>query len=487
MLTVYGVTLILPKPKDGASEIAARETVGRLIEPWLERTWPESRRTNTTQVTARGSVTEKVFRLDVSEQHPTDDARQVTLVSLFNNLRGDVIIDIRREVRPTGPLILPRTRSERPTMALTSLVADITKEFRIRDAQQLVSGNPIRATSSNEGAAIAALIEAPSRRLPLVVECTSMKGVGAVTTGDTARVLTGIAHVCHLATAESERGFNDYYGNRKASSSWVLVAWPRAARGITTTEYPQRDDERLVDELIAAAVGALPLLPRPTARPQSTPNIPIQQVVANTTSPEVGDLRRKNQDLEQQLSEVRDENDSLIENLTTTEHLSAKMAEDRDRYRDQLTALLTLRDDAKQWNNTAQVVLMAKQSFAMLDFHPEVESRLGKAQYPPATNQRIFGSLLELNNLAARLRRGDIEPHLFNTYCAEKFNFAPSVSDNAINKFGQDYTIMWNGAPVQLGPHIRCNEARIYFYMDAKQRRIVIGHVGEHLRDKSTN
>lgn len=487
MLTVYGVTLILPKPKDVATETAARETVGRLIESWLERTWPESKRTNTTQVTARGSVTEKVFRMEVSEQHPTDDARQVTLVSLFNNLRGDVIIDIRREVRPTGPLILPRTRSERPPVALTSLVADITKEFRIRDAQQLVSGNPIRATSSNDGAAIAALIEAPSRRLPLVVECTSTKGLGVMTTSDTARVLTGIAHVCHLATAEAEQGFNDYYGNRKASSSWVLVAWPRATRGITTTEYPQRDDERLVDELIAAAVGALPLLPRPTARPQTTPNIPIQQVVANTTSPEVGDLRRKNQDLEQQLSEVRDENDSLIENLTTTEHLSAKMAEDRDRYRDQLTALLTLRDDAKQWNNTAQVVLMAKQSFTMLDFHPDVESRLGKVQYPPATNQRIFGSLLELNNLAARLRRGDIEPNLFNTYCTEKFNFAPSVSDNAINKFGQDYTMVWNGIPVQLGPHIRCNEARIYFYMDVKQRRIVIGHVGEHLRDKSTN
>jgi hypothetical protein len=37
---------------------------------------------------------------------------------------------------------------------------------------------------------------------------------------------------------------------------------------------------------------------------------------------------------------------------------------------------------------------------------------------------------------------------------------------------------------VQLGPHIRCNEARIYFYLDVKQRRVVIGHVGEHLRDK---
>jgi len=52
---------------------------------------------------------------------------------------------------------------------------------------------------------------------------------------------------------------------------------------------------------------------------------------------------------------------------------------------------------------------------------------------------------------------------------------------------GSDYTIEWNGKPVQLGPHIRCNEARIYFYLDQQQRRVVVGHVGEHLRDKSTS
>lgn len=488
MLTVYGATLTLPKAKDAAGEITQRELVGRLIEPWLERTWPESTRTNTTQVTARSSVTDKVFRLDISEQHPTDDARQVTLVSMFNGPRGELFVDIRREVRPTGLLILPRSPSERPPLALTSLVSAIAGEFRIRDAQQTISEHLVRASSITDGAALAALIgQAPSRRLPVVVECTSTKGQNAMTSNETARALIGIAHVCHLATLDAERGFNDLFGTRQASSSWVVVAWPRAGRGITTTEYAQRDDERLVSDLIAAAVGALLPLPRPTSRSQSASTVPIQQVVANTTSPEVGDLRRKNQELEQLLVEVRDENDSLIENLTVSTHQTAKIVEDRDRYLDQLTQVLSLQADASQWNRTSDVVQRARGSFASLDFHPDVDQRLGGTQFTAATNQRIFKSLLELNNLAARLRRGDIEPNLFNTYCAENFNFAPSVSDNAINKFGQDYTIIWKGLPVQLGPHIRCNEARIYFYVDAVDRRVVIGHVGSHLRDKSTN
>lgn len=486
MLTVYGVTLIAPKARDQSEELRMRESIGRLIEPWLEETWPHAKRTNTTQVQTYNSVTDRVFRCEVSEQHPSDDARQVTLVSVFPTRRGELCIDLRREVRPTGPLILPRTRSERPGASLTDLIARVARELRIRDANQLVSGSPVRLATYDEGAAAAALIDAPSRRLPVVIECTSTKGANAVTTPDTARVLTGIAHVYHLTTPEAEKGFNDHYGTRTASSSWVLVAWPKSGRSTALSEYHQKDDERLVDELIAAAVGALPMLPRPTTRPQSTPVVPIQQVVANTSSPEVGDLRRKNHELEQRLTELQADFDDLYENLTTTEHLSAKMAEDRDRYRDQLTNFLLLRDDTRQWNNTAHVLNLAKGSFTMLDFHPGVDARLGNLQFPPATNQRIFSSLLELNNLAARLRRGDIEPHLFNTYCSEKFNFAPSVGDNAINKFGDDYTIVWKGAPVQLGPHIRCNEARIYFYLDATDRRIVIGHIGGHLRDKST-
>ena len=485
MLTVYGVTLIVPKQRDAATELALRESVGQLISTWLAATWPESKRTNTTQVNARSSVTDKVFRIDVSEQHVSGDARQVTLVSMFNSPRGDLCVDVRREVRPTGPLILPRTRTERPSEALTSLVSELARELRVRDAQQVVSSHLSRATTADEGAAIGALVDAPSRRLPLVIECTSTKGANAVTSTDTARLLTGIAHVHQLTSAEAERGFNDYYGSRKASSSWVLVAWPRTPRGVALTEFPQTDDARLVDDLIAAAVGALPMLPRPTSRTQGTSQVPIQQVVANTSSPEVGEIRRKNQELEQRVNELQSDYDELYENLTTTEHLSAKMAEDRDRYQNQLTSLLTLRDDVTQWNSTSQVLQLATKSFTMLYFQPDLAARLGKTQFSPAINRRIFESLLELNNLAARLRRGDIEPHLFNTYCAEKFNFAPSVSDNAINKFGSDYTIDWNGTQVKLGPHIRCNEARIYFYVATDSRQVVIGHVGEHLRDKT--
>jgi len=486
MHTVYGVTLIAPKPADAARETQMREAVGALILPWLEATWPEPSRTNTVQVNARSAVTDKVFRVDVSEQHRDGEARQVTSISMYNTQRGDLCIDIRREVRPTGTAVLPRERTELPPKALTTLVADIVRELRVRDAHNAVSPSISKATSELDGQAVAALIDAPSRRLPVIVESTVNKA--RIATGsETARVLTGAAHVYHLTTAEAERGFNQVSGQRKASNSWVIVAWPGLGKAARLDAYPQQDDERLVHDVLAAAIGALPVQPRPTTRPTTLSNVPIQQMVANTSSPEVGELRRKNQELEQRVNNLQDDYDALHDNLTTTEHLTAKMAEDRDRYRDQLTALLTLRDDAKQWNNTAQVVAMAKQSFSMLDFHPDVDSRLGKTSFSPATNQRLFGSLLELNNLAARLRRGDIEPHLFNTYCTEKFNFAPSVGDNAINKFGSDYTIEWNGKPVQLGPHIRCNEARIYFYLDQQQRRVVVGHVGEHLRDKSTS
>ena len=487
MLTVYGVTLIASRATDERHDRAARESIGRLIEPWLERAWPHAKRVNTTQVTMLNAVTDRVFRCEVSEQHPTDDARQVTIVSIFNARRGELCVDVRREVRPTGPLILPRTRSERPSHILTELVRDIAAELRVCDANQFVSGNPSRMSTAVEGAGVAAFIDAPSRRLPVVIDCTATKGSTAPTTNNTAHVLTGIAHVCQLTTTAAEQGFNDYYGRRRASSSWVLVAWPRIGNKAQTTEYAQTDDERLVSDLIAAAVGALPLLPRPTTRPQSTPAVAIQQVVANTSSPEVGDLRRKNQELEQRVNELQADYDSLYENLTTTEHLSAKTVEERDRYRDQLAAVLTLRDDPTQWNSTAQVLNQARRLFSALEFHAGLDDRLGGTQFTTTTNRRIFDSLLELNNLAARLRRGDIEPHLFNTYCLEKFNFAPSVSENAAQKYGADYTIVRNGVPMLLGPHIRCSDARIYFLVDSTQRRVVVGHVGRHLRDQSTH
>lgn len=485
MLTVYGVTLITPKARDEDGERAARETVGRLVESWLEESWPHATRTNSTQVQILGGVTDKVFRCEISEQHPTDDARQVTMVSMFNARRGELCVDVRREVRPVGPLILPRTGSVRPAPTLTNLVGAVARELRARDASEMIAGTPNRASTWNDGAAAAAFIGAPSRRMPVVVECTRDKGTNAATTTDTARALTGIAHLVHLTTTDAEQGFNDHYGTRKAGTSWVLVAWP-GGRPAVLGEYHQRDDDRLVGDLVAASVGALPMLPRPSTRAQSTPAVPIRQVVANSSSPEVGDLRRKNQELEQQVRELQADYDDLHENLTLTDHLNARIVEERDRYLNQLTEFLALRDDTTQWSRTTDVVQRARNLFTNLDFHPDIDRRLGGTQFPPATNQRIFASLLELNNLAARLRRGDIEPHLFNTYCSEKFNFAPSVGDNAVNKFGDDYTVVWKGKPVQLGPHIRCNEARIYFYLDAGDRRVVVGHVGGHLRDKST-
>jgi hypothetical protein len=486
MLTVYGVTLITGRLTEELHERDTRESVGYLLEPWLERAWPHAERTNTTQVTWVNSVTDKVFRCEISERHPSSDGRQATIVSMLTTRRGELCVDIRRELHPIGLAILPRTPYERPSQALTDIVCDVAIELRLRDANQLVSGSLIRVSSAEEGAGVAAFVEAPSRRLPIVIDCTPSKGGSPRTTSETARALTGIAHVYQLSTAAAENGFNQQFGRRGASSSWVLVAWPKVGSNAQTAEYTQTDDERLVADLIAAAVGALPILPRPTTRSQSTPVAAVQHVVTNTLSPEVGKLQREKQELEQQISELKAENEDLRYNLTTTDHLSAQAVEERNRCRDQLTAVLTLRDDPTQWNNTSHVLSLARQSFTVLEFHPGLDVRLGSTQFSLATNRRIYDSLLELNNLAARLGRGDIEVHLFNTYCNDRFNFAPSIGENASQKFGSEYTIMRNGKAFMLGPHIRCNDARIYFFVDTDEQRVVVGHVGRHLRDQST-
>jgi hypothetical protein len=327
------------------------------------------------------------------------------------------------------------------------------------------------------------VLEAHSRRLPVVIECTSSRSGPAVIDTATATALAGVAHVAYLDTAAAEAGFQQFHGGRLVSGTWTTVVWPRGTEPLL---YHARDPEPLVTLLVQAAVAALPPLLLPSPRRAPVPTRTIEQQVAKSTSPEVDELRHERNQLRAEVQALREDYDSLIENLTTTEHLTAKAVDDRDRYRDQLTDLLTLRDSPEEWNDLRRVVSRAMTTFKNIVFHENVLDRLGKTQFNPVTHRRIFENLLELNNIAARLQRGDIAPHVLHTYCMDRFNYAPSVSDNAIQKFPEDYTIHWNDKDVLIGPHLRIGDARIHLYHDVATNTIVIGHIGRHLRDKST-
>ena len=62
------------------------------------------------------------------------------------------------------------------------------------------------------------------------------------------------------------------------------------------------------------------------------------------------------------------------------------------------------------------------------------------------------------------------------------------VSDPARQKFPADYQRRYDGRMVQLGPHVRRSGRqllRIYCYLDAVHRVVVVGHVGGHLGDST--
>ena len=73
------------------------------------------------------------------------------------------------------------------------------------------------------------------------------------------------------------------------------------------------------------------------------------------------------------------------------------------------------------------------------------------------------------------------------------FNYADDISDTAKNAHSSYYEIEVDGVTRMMGPHLRRGDdhpetgLRIYWWVDAANRRLVVGHVGRHLPDKGSS
>ena len=473
MITTYGFSIATPN-RD------LRQPAIDAVFRWLEDVHPLEDRTNSTPVNIRHSPNDPIFRVDVLEQDSRQAAARGTTATLIVS-KNELYFDLRRTLRPTKPALLPRRTIDKPEQRLNQLVVEIVNLFKVRDAEKIIGAKVAVETDQIGGQSLSAFADAPSRRLPLVIETTVGKP-SAITSANTALQLAGIAHLAHVASHVAEEAFNDLYGARIISPSWITVVWPRGAE---VENFHQQDDDELVRQLIAASVGSLATLvlapPKKRAHEQSKKvATPAQSNTATTqTQQETEELRRVNQ-------ELLEENAGLLENATLTDMLSAQKTEERDRAYSQLATFLLMENDKSYLDKVADAVTYAQKNLDNLVFH---ERAIFSASESHLMNgRRVYSNLVELNNLAARLQRGDFAPNVFNIYCNQQLsNFAPSISDEAENRYAQDYAIDWKGANVMAKAHIRCGDARIHFYHDAKTNEIIVAYVGRHLRDKSTN
>jgi hypothetical protein len=103
----------------------------------------------------------------------------------------------------------------------------------------------------------------------------------------------------------------------------------------------------------------------------------------------------------------------------------------------------------------------------------------------------ILRDLWRLNGVARRWSAGEISGTSLKAVCAEAgLNFAAGISDNARQKFEEDYLIDWHGEKVRAEAHIKRGKkshlVRIHVYFDAERQQVVVAYIGRHLRDKGS-
>ncbi len=474
MITTYGFSIATPNKE-------LRQTAIDAVFRWLDDVHPLEKRTNSTPINVRHGANDPIFRVDVLEPDTQQAAARGTTITLITQ-RNDLYIDVRRTLRPTRAAILPRRNIARPDEKLTKFVFEIVKLFNVFDANELIKPEINLVRDQLDAQRLAAFADAPGRQLPIVIE-TVIGKPKKVTSSGTASHLAGIAHLAHVSSSIAEQAFNEFYGARKISPSWITVVWPRGAE---IELFHQQDDDEIVSHLIAASVGSLPMLKTP----------PPKSSMRKTSGLSNGPNNSQIVETARERDFWQEEYQALYENLVESDRKTAEIVEAHEVDRDKLVAILTSpRADASAVSNAQnsnylarvdEAVKFASNTFKNLIFHER--SLSSSAETELMNGRRILNALFHLDQVAGNLHSGKILKVNFIFECSQQIsNFVASIGDEAENRYAQDYAIKWKGVNVLAKPHIRCGDARIHFYHDTTTNEIVVAYIGRHLRDKSTN
>jgi hypothetical protein len=133
------------------------------------------------------------------------------------------------------------------------------------------------------------------------------------------------------------------------------------------------------------------------------------------------------------------------------------------------------------------VVRQAKAKHSHLVILPEAERSAAEWRFDRADLVEL--DFARLDTVAASWATGALKSD-FSAACRELgLDWVRDVSASAKQKYADDYRRSYKGRPIMLGPHFRRDGrqlVRVYCYLDEEDRRVVVGHVGRHLRDRTT-
>jgi hypothetical protein len=381
------------------------------------------------------------------------------------------------------------------------LVRELVDAVRCVDGGWAVRTVPHRADASR-AAELDAFVRG-GRRLPVVLVAADRSGRVRADAAGFATALAGLAHVVVLVDDAAVRAVATELGAaRSVEPGGVRLLWPDWRSADPPARHPQWRAEEVAgpDGPRPRVLAAL----RDAVDDAATLRIEDDAFVARLARADSArELAARRADLarrQQAALEDRAAAHELVEEyqheLTIADEevfrLEAALEREHElRLRAEHAYLhLATRADGggaePEVRTLADAVRLAKVRLEHLVVLPEAERSARAWAYDRA--DLAWADLVRLDSVAADWAAGRLGTDFAAGARARGLDWARDVSDPARHKHPADYQRRYDGRVVLLGPHIRRTGRqllRIYCYLDAERRVVVVGHVGGHLGDST--
>lgn len=506
MRRTYTCLLEFADPASAAPRVARALTkrwVGRAYGGWPEHA-PERWQPGP-GVTVRWRLLDdprgrdEAFELVWARLHEQDPTlwRRATVQITTTDQDGHVLILEQLESADPKVRAAPSQRIQPP-----SLVAEIVREVACVDGGWRVAANAQRI-GADRAADLDAFVRG-DRRLPVVLVAPDAQGTVRADASRFAADLVALAHVVVLDGASAVAALDAELGSgRGAPPGGVRLLWPSWRSSDPPEHHPSwraeevcgpdgprpRVAEILADLVVGAAtlrVEGDPLVDR-LARSQDTFDQQERRVELESLRSAVAGDRAAAEEL---ISEYQSELSRSDEQIYLLEQSLERERELRQRFEQGYLTLAT-GDHAPAvpaTNGTlGEVLRRAKANRRHLVILPEAERSATEWRYDRV--DLVEGDLERLDAVAADWAAGALRVD-FGTACRDRgLDWVRDVSITAKQKFAEDYQRSYRGRRIMLGPHFRRDGrqlVRVYCFLDEEERRVVVGHVGRHLRDRTT-
>ena len=477
-----------------------RITLIDLITDWQMDAYPldeDDTDTRGISVRTRLASNDPVFRTAITESaaHSSHITTTTATVSLLD---GVLTFDIRIVATPRTIKVAPHRRPMVPEHVVR-LVRTVLAEVPTFDAERRISDAVSTIDTELGGQEIAYFTFVEKRALPVVVEIADFSGHAPPLLARGTGPLTGLVHLVHITNEAALHGYQDVTGQSLIGPGMVIVHW--ASKGeptmLRSAEMPvaSRPHEAmrlasLIIETAALSIAAPRVPPPPRDDDEDLYEAQVREPTSETTND--ADVLAHVEQLESMVNELQG-------SLTDAERIITEQSSRLELRDDQVNKLVLQKlalesiagvsPDLEDVATMSQAMELAKSKFEFLVFHDRAMESGKKLEGPEPMS--ILRDLWRLNGVARRWSAGEITGTSLKAVCAEAgLNFAAGISDNARQKYEEDYLIDWHGEKVRAEAHIKRGKkshlVRIHVYFDAERQQVVVAYIGRHLRDKGS-